>query len=139
STLPVKLIELQSHPLVRIFRVLGGICVLLILTKKVYSFNEIILYIVILISLFYSIFLFYITYNRIKHIYSTLKKNDLEVRNSPLDKFATLASKLIFCAKGACDTIAPIGVSLGLLAGFDTILEHKGKDPIFLPFIADTF
>ena len=66
-----------------------------------------------------------------------MKSKDLEIRNSPLDKFATLASKLIFCIKGACDSAVPLGVALGVMAGFDTILEHKGKEPIFLPFIAE--
>jgi hypothetical protein len=51
-----------------------------------------------------------------------IKNKDLDVRNSPLDRLATLASRLIACAKGACDTAAPIGVSIGLMAGIDTIL-----------------
>ena len=47
-----------------------------------------------------------------------------------------LAGKLIFCAKGACDTAAPIGSALGLMAGVDQLLEAKGKEPIFLPALA---
>jgi hypothetical protein len=39
------------------------------------------------------------------------------------------------CFKGACDTA--IGFSFGLMTGLDIILENKGKDPLFLPFIAD--
>jgi hypothetical protein len=66
-----------------------------------------------------------------------IKSKDLDVRNSPLDKLATLASRLIACAKGACETAAPIGVSIGIMAGVDTMLEHKGRNPLFLPFIAD--
>jgi hypothetical protein len=51
------------------------------------------------------------------------------------DKFASLAGKLLVCVKGICDTVAPFGLALGLLAGFDSILELKGLDPLFLPFI----
>lgn len=136
-TLPDHLIKLQLNPLIRIFRVLGGISLLLILSKKINYFSSLFFYIAFLIVILYSFYLFYITFYRIKHIKMILKNKDLEIRNSPLDKFATYAGKLIFCAKGACDTVAPIGVVLGIMAGFDTILEHKGREPIFLPFIAD--
>lgn len=136
-TLPQHLLTLQLHPLIRIFRVIGGISILLILTKRVNYFNSFVLYLVVLISIFYTFYVLYIGYYRLKHIYKIMRSKDLEIRNSPLDKFATLASKLIFCVKGACDTAAPLGVALGVMAGFDTILEHKGKEPIFLPFIAE--
>ena len=136
-TLPQHLLTLQLHPLIRIFRVLGGISILLILTKRVNYFNSFVLYLVVLISIFYTFYVLYISYYRLKHIYKIMKSKDLEIRNSPLDKFATLASKLIFCVKGACDTAVPLGVALGVMAGFDTIHEHKGKEPIFLPFIAE--
>ena len=136
-TLPQHLLTLQLHPLIRIFRVLGGISILLILTKRVNYFNSFVLYLVVLISIFYTFYVLYISYYRLKHIYKIMKSKDLEIRNSPLDKFATLASKLIFCVKGACDSAVPLGVALGVMAGFDTILEHKGKEPIFLPFIAE--
>jgi hypothetical protein len=136
-TLPQHLLTLQLHPLIRIFRVIGGISILLILTKRVNYFNSFVLYLVVLISIFYTFYILYISYYRLKHIYKIMKSKDLEIRNSPLDKFATLASKLIFCVKGACDSAVPLGVALGVMAGFDTILEHKGKDPIFLPFIAE--
>jgi hypothetical protein len=138
-TLPEHLLTLQLHPLIRIFRVLGGISILLILTKRVNYFNSFVLYLVVLISIFYTFYVLYIGYYRLKHIYKIMRSKDLEIRNSPLDKFATLASKLIFCVKGVCDTAAPLGIALGVMAGFDTILEHKGKDPIFLPFIAEVF
>jgi|SRR5690348_656581 hypothetical protein len=136
-TLPQHLLTLQLHPLIRIFRVIGGISILLILTKRVNYFNSFVLYLVVLISIFYTFYILYISYYRLRHIYKIMKSKDLEIRNSPLDKFATLASKLIFCVKGACDTAVPLGVALGVMAGFDTILEHKGKEPIFLPFIAE--
>jgi len=136
-TLPQHLLTLQLHPLIRIFRVIGGISILLILTKRVNYFNSFVLYLVVLISIFYTFYILYISYYRLRHIYKIMRSKDLEIRNSPLDKFATLASKLIFCIKGACDTAVPLGVALGVMAGFDTILEHKGKEPIFLPFIAE--
>jgi len=136
-TLPDNLIRLQLHPLIRIFRVLSGICVLLILTKRINFFNEFVLYFAVFISFLYIFYLIYINYHRVIFMYKSFKNKDLDVKNSPLDKFATLANKLIWCVKGSCDTIAPVGISLGFMAGLDSILEAKGKEAIFLPFLGD--
>jgi hypothetical protein len=40
-TLPEKKIRLHEHPYTRIFRFIGGICVLLTITKKVFLFPKI--------------------------------------------------------------------------------------------------
>jgi hypothetical protein len=79
----------------------------------------------------------YLNYNRIKFIYSSIKKGDLDVRNSPLDRYASLFSKLLLCLKGSCEVVAGSGVALGVFTGIDTLLEHKGRDPIFMPFLAN--
>jgi hypothetical protein len=76
-------------------------------------------------------------YHRIKHIYKLLKNNELDVYNSPFDRFATYAARLILCSKGLCDLAAPVGVTFGTMAGMDELRKLKGLEPIFLPFIAD--
>lgn len=81
-TLPKNLLDLQSNPLIRIFRVIGGISALSILTNKINYFNESFLYLAIFICIIYSIYLFYITYYRIKHIFYLLKSKDLDIKNS---------------------------------------------------------
>jgi hypothetical protein len=53
-----------------------------------------------------------------------LKSDDLDVRNSPLDRFATIAAKIILCRKGLCD--APVGVVFGGMAGIDELRKAKG-------------
>lgn len=83
------------------------------------------MYISIILSILYFIYNTYLNYYRIKHIYSSIKKGDLEVKNSPLDRYASLFSKLLICLKR------------GIFTGIYTLFEHKGKDPIFMPFIAD--
>jgi disulfide bond formation protein DsbB len=135
DTLPPHLLKLQLHPLIRIFRVIGGISVLSILTKQIEKLNIYALYVAVFISVIYGIYVFYITYKRIKHMFYILKNKKLEIRNSPLDKLGTLAAKLIFCAKGACDQAAPVGIVLGVLAGIDLMIEGSGRDAIFLPFL----
>lgn len=87
NTLPSHILQLQMHPLIRIFRVLGGISLLLVLSKKIFVYNLYILYIVFLITILYGIYITFINYHRYKHIYKILKdKKELEIRNSPLDR-----------------------------------------------------
>jgi hypothetical protein len=78
----------------------------------------------------------YVNYYRIKTIYKTLKSDDLDVRNSPLDRLASITARLLFCAKGAWDVAAPIGVIYGAMAGIEELRKLKGLEPIFLPFLA---
>jgi hypothetical protein len=59
------------------------------------------------------IYLFYINYHRIKHIYSLIKSDDLDVRNSPLDRLASILSKGIYCSKGICDVAGPVAIIFG--------------------------
>ena len=136
-TLPDYIIKFQSHPFIRIFRVLGGISTLSLITKTIKNLNAFFLYVAIFLTILFLVYSFYISYHRIKHIYNTIQKKDLEVRNSPLNKFAIKTSQILFCLKGFCEITAPVGVTFGILAGADSLLEHKGKNPVFLPYIAD--
>ena len=140
-TLPENLLKLQLHPIIRVFRFVGGLSVLLILSKKLlyFPYPYVVYSLTLLISIFYLIYILCLTYYRFKHIYFLFKNNKLDVRNSPLDKFATICTKLIICLKGSCDTIAPAGVILGVMGGIDGLRECKGLEPIFFPFIANLF
>lgn len=141
-TLPNHIIILQNHIFIRILRVLGGISIILIITHRLEALGNGMLYIMFLylcliFSFMFSIYLLYINYHRIKHMYKVLKNNDLEIRNSPFDRFATFAARLLWCSKGFCDIVAPIGVSYGAMAGIDELRKIKGYEPIFLPFLSN--
>lgn len=70
-------------------------------------------------------------------MYKTLWSNELDVRNSPLDIFASYAAKIIWCAKGLCDVVVPAGLVYGTMRGIDELRVIKGHEAIFVPFIAD--
>jgi hypothetical protein len=83
------------HPLIRLLRVIGGICTILALTKKIKylpNFVNYLLLIIIVIFIFYNC---YIGYYRIIYIYKTLKSDKLDIKNSPLDKLATIIGKTL--------------------------------------------
>lgn len=46
-------------------------------------------------------------------------------------------AKVIWCSKGFCDRVAPVGVALGALAAVDELRKAKGLAPVCLPFLAE--
>jgi hypothetical protein len=142
ETLPNNVRLFLDTPLVRIFRVLGGICVLLYLLNKngtitlnlPYNLN-IIIYIIALIQ-FIQIFIisvWKIVYGINKILYH---KEEFEVRNSPLNRLASITSNLLFCWKVGCQ-VGSSGLSiLGTSMLIDTALEAAGHDKIFDPIIS---
>ena len=141
-TLPEHILELQKKPHIRILRVLGGLSIIFILTNRLKILGTGVLYTIsLIISLFimfiYLIYVAYMSYYRIKQFKKVMKSKDLDVRNSPLDKFASLAARLIWCSKNFCEVAAPIGIMYGGMAGIDELRKAKGYEPLFLPFLAD--
>lgn len=86
-TLPNHIIQLNNNPIIRIFRVLGGISILLILThylgEGLLYFSSLVLCTVL--AFLFSLYLFFLSYHRIKHMIKVLKSDELDIRNSPLD------------------------------------------------------
>jgi hypothetical protein len=138
--LPPEILEFQKKPLIRIFRVIGGLSFLTILGRDYTSFKltPIFLGLFILLYLFavlFFIYHIYISYHRFKHIKYLFKSGALDVRNSPLDKYAGMLVRVLACAKGACETATPIGLGLGLLLGADQVLKDGGREAFFGPIL----
>jgi hypothetical protein len=133
--LPNHIIEFNHNIFVRIFRILGGICLLLILSKKVFDFNPYIIYVVIFINLIFLIYQFVLLIYRIRNIYKILKSKDLEIRNSPLNNFATVFTKGLLCIKGVCEGGIFTGTILGTGIAFDWALESANKEKVFAPLV----
>lgn len=115
DTLPPYLLKLQLHPLIRIFRVIGGLSVLSLLSTEIEVLGIYAVSVATFISFVYGCYMLYITVKRFKHIYYLLQSEETEVRNSPLDTIASFAAKWIVCAKVVFDSAAPAGIALGLL------------------------
>lgn len=140
-SLPEDILKFQLHPIIRVLRVLGGLSTLFLITDRVQQYSLPIYYYVIamIITFMFFIYHMYITYHRIKHIRYLLKSDKLDIRNSPLNRLATICSKILLCAKGACETAAPVGSLLGFMGGVDAVRQSKGHEPIFLPFLGNMF
>nr|AVR57734.1 hypothetical protein C0989_000030 [Termitomyces sp. T132]AVR57757.1 hypothetical protein C0989_000031 [Termitomyces sp. T132] len=108
--LPAHILELQDKPLIRILRVLGGISILTLLgrARGLLELNIYFVYIAMIVAFVFVLYNIYISYHRSCYIYKIINTDELEVRNSPLDK--TRIAKIVMCAKGACDYAPHIGV-----------------------------
>jgi hypothetical protein len=144
STLPEKMQIVHNHPLIRIFRVIGGFCIFIVVTRHSPVFISILIkaplsiaITIVSFALLHLFYIFVISSYRLKHIHYLFKNNKLEVRNSPLDRVATLSLKLLMCAKYGCVGIAGAGTVITAFTGLDTILELGGHDPFFMQGIAD--
>ena len=79
NTLPDHLMKLYTNPLIRIFRVLGGMSIIALLTGKLYYLPPFVLYAVFGFAVVYALFMVYLTYHRIKHIIYILKSDKLDI------------------------------------------------------------
>jgi hypothetical protein len=84
---------------------------------------------------------FTVVINLIKFIYTIFlllkKPKTFEVRNSPLNMFASQIAQILSCIKIGC---IATGSTAALVAGgvtFDTLKEKSGRSPIFIPMMAE--
>lgn len=134
-TLSKEMLEFQRKPLIRILRVLGGISWFSLFGYGYFKLNGVVLYISLFFVINFLIYHIYISIHRFKHIKKILMSDELEVKNSPLDKYATLLARIVLCAKGSCEYATPVGVGLGLMLGADQVLKDSGREAFFSPLI----
>jgi hypothetical protein len=133
--MPPKVIAFNNYPLVRIFRVIGGLSVLMVLLKKHLLLLLPLQYLILFIAILHISY--FVTINLIKVFYGTYKlwRGDLNIRNSPLDRLASLGGNLLYCWKVGC-YVASSGISLaGASVVADTILEAGGQERVFTPLL----
>jgi hypothetical protein len=79
--------------------------------------------------------MFVINIFRLIHIIKILKSDNLEVRNYPLDRFATLTDRVLFCTKGLCYAGHAGGYVNVFPLGVDAVLINTANDPVFSPYL----
>jgi len=133
--LPPKVLNIHNHPFIRIFRIIGGICIITFLSKKyllfIYPFN----YIVLLFALLHFMYITLISIIKLFYGIKVLKSDKLDVRNSPVDKLAGTAGKLLYCWKYGCQAgSAGLGL-VGTSFLIDSMLEAGNQEKVFTPLI----
>lgn len=131
SLLPPSVEKFHNSPLVRIFRVIGGISILLILTRSEQINKYLLLYIIFPIAILQFIYILSISVIKFCYYLYLLKNKKLQVRNSPLDKIASIGLNLVACVKGTCQYGLSAGVALSLGVSIDEVLLAQGREPVF--------
>lgn len=131
SLLPKSLENFHNNPLVRIFRVIGGISIISFLSSPSWLGNSYLYWIIFLLAMLHFLYIMIISIIKICYIVYLWKNKKLEVRNSPLDHLASLTFKLAACIKGACVAGGAGATVLGLGFGADKLLEEAGHAPVF--------
>jgi len=135
-TLPDSVTKFHTKPLVRLFRVIGGLSLIITYGKIALTFDipTYILFISLFISILFIFYMLGISIIRLIHIIKVLRSDKLDVRNSPLDRIASLTARLLFCAKGLCVAGAAGGSITGAGLALDSALINTGNEPIFSPY-----
>jgi hypothetical protein len=136
------MLEFQKKPLIRLFRIIGGLSLLTILGRGYISFESTFFGLgLFYLSYFFAVLFFfyhiYISYHRFKYTKYLLKSGALDYRNSPLDKYITMLGRVLVCAKSTCDAATSFGVGLGLMLGADQALRDVGKEAFFGPILGN--
>ena len=134
-TLFSRVFVFKNHPLVRIFRVTRGISILTVLSKKhlllLFPFE----FIVLFFALSHFIYISIVAIIKLLYGFKVLKSDKLDVKNSPLDHFATTVGKLLYCWEYGCQA-GSAGLSLvGTSFLIDSMLEAGNQEKIFTPLI----
>lgn len=135
--LPDSINKVYNLPLIRILRVIGGFSAVLVLTKNYTYLPDVLHWIVLILGLIQLIQMVIISIIKVFFGIRKLIKNpkEFEVRNSPLNRYATQLANLAFCWKVGCTAV---GGGVGVIGGgvaFDQLLEAGGQPKIFLPFM----
>lgn len=133
--LPEKVANLHNYPFVRVFRIIGGISIITVLSNKHLLLFLPFKFIVLFLALFHFIYIFSISMIKLWYGFKVLRSDKLNVRNSPLDHFATVTGKLLFCWKYGCQAgSAGLGL-VGTSFLIDSMLEAGDHHKVFTPLI----
>ena len=131
NLLPSQINCVYNHLYFRIVRFIGGVSLILLLTKNHLLFPVYVQTIITILGVLQSIQILIIF--TIKFIYGiyTLRYNKkvFEVRNSPLDQYATHIARILFCAKVGCAITGGAAATIAIAAGasFDSVLEAASR------------
>ena len=125
--------KFDSNIYVRIFKLIGPICMTIIISGIGLKLNKIYFYIIIFISISYILYKLYYVYRNIKHWFYNVRNGNLLVRNSPLDFLGSIGKAGGYTIKSIVNLSVGTGLTYALCHELDDILEKEGKEPFFIP------
>lgn len=110
----------------------------MVLTKAYSHFPYPLNYIALVLAIIHIFQIIIISIIKVIYSINKLIKNpeEFEVRNSPLNKYASHLAKLFYCWKFSCNGVT---TGLGVIAAgatIDQVLDEAGYDKVFLSYLA---
>jgi len=133
--LPDKVAKFDSNIYVKIFKAIGALSTIYILSGLGIKSYPLYFYIGIAFSLPYVIYRIVLVFFIIKQYISNLKNGKHIVKNSPLDKFQTFFKLTINSLKSLSSATVGTGFTVALMYELDDILAEEGKSRFFIPAI----
>lgn len=131
SLLPEPVNKFHNYPLTRIFRVIGGISFVLFISKLYISINPSLIWFILPLAILHLTYIIIISVIKFIYWIYLLKNGKLVVKNSPIDRLATIGLNLVAYVKGTCQYGIYGGAALGLGLSIDEILMNNGREPVF--------
>lgn len=140
-SLPSNVEKFHNHIFTRIFRVIGGMCIVAILSERAKLYiltNEKLwplYYLILFMGLLHFLYILIIKIIKCYHMIKVIRSGKLNVYNSPLNKLASMSAKMFQCWKMGCE-VGSVGLS-AIGTGFliDQVLESGGREKLFTPII----
>ena len=90
SELPEHILKIEKNIYVKLIKILGPVCVFLIVSGIAQQFNKLIFYYIFMFSFLYSLYRIIIVLYHIKQFIINVYTGKLIVRNSPVNHFNTI-------------------------------------------------
>lgn len=128
--LPPKVENFHNNPFTRIFRVLGGITIILfVFFLYFYGIKPFINLTIFTLAMLHFLYIIIISLIKLWYLAYMWKNKKLELRNSLLDQVASLALKLAALPQTACVAVGTSATATVLGFGVDKLLEVSGNLP----------
>lgn len=136
--LPNHIIELDKNIYIRMLKITGPLTIFISISGLSIQLNNIIFYIIFMISLLYIFYKYIIAYYAVKQWFHYLFTGKFIVRNSPLDLFSTMIRCSIAGIKSVGKVSFGTGMTYALCHELDDLLVKDGKAPYFVPRLRTT-
>ena len=136
--LPNHIIELDKNIYIRMLKITGPLTIFISISGLSIQLNNIIFYIIFMISLLYIFYKYIIAYYAVKQWFHSLLTGKFIVRNSPIDIFSTMIRCSIAGIKSVGKVSIGTGMTYALCHELDDLLVKDGKAPYFVPRLRTT-
>lgn len=129
----------ESGPFISILNALGAIATGYLMRYYVLGYNIYLIYIAIFIALWFFISHIYVTIDRFKAINNLLKNKELDIKNPELDQLVVRSARFAIWARVLILQIKPLWIIVGLIVGYNTVIEKAPEVERILDLIRGPF